>query len=330
MKKTILSSILKASVSLLFIVILLYAMREKYDQILATLKGTNVALFGLGALVFLSSSLAASLRLKLIVQAEDAARIKFSEVVSLTLVGYFFNNFLPTSIGGDIVKAYYLSKKTRDKMASYTSVFVDRALGLFTMIFMAVAALLFVGSRVIDPTTQRAIYIIAAVSIAGIIFMMNKNFAMRFAFLLRLFGPLGMKLKEAYNAIHKFRKHKALMIKSLAISVVSQLVYFSSIGVIAVSIGLRIPVLDILLRMPIVSAMSLLPSINGLGLREGSTVLLYGPLVGKENAFALSILLLALLFLISILGGLIYVISPQFKVRLKVLEKEEEKLENDR
>ena len=86
---------------------------------------------------------------------------------------------------------------------------------------------------------------------------------------------------------------------------------------VALSIGSRIPFKDLLIKMPIVSMMSLLPSINGLGLREGSTVMLFGPLIGSDKAFAMSILWLLILLCISIMGGLIYAFSPQFKIKMK-------------
>jgi hypothetical protein len=75
--------------------------------------------------------------------------------------------------------------------------------------------------------------------------------------------------------------------------------------------------LDILLRVPIISTLSLLPSINGLGFREGSTVVMFGPMIGKENAFAVSILWLLVLLITSLVGGIIYGLSPQFKIKLK-------------
>ena len=102
-----------------------------------------------------------------------------------------------------------------------------------------------------------------------------------------------------------------------------QLFFFVSYGVIALSIGSGIPTGEILLRMPLISAMSMLPSINGLGLREGSTVLLFGPLIGKESAFAISILWLIVLFITSIAGGLIYGLSPQFKTKFKETREEQ-------
>ena len=320
--KKIISSVLRVSVSLVLILILLYIMRDKYGDILKALKNTNVLVFLLGLMVFILAISVASLRFQLIVKAQGDIPIIFREALSLTFIGYFFNNFLPTSIGGDVVKAYYLSHKApREKTGSYASVFVDRVIGLLTMVFMAFVALCFVQDQVIDKNVKYAIYYLTALSVLMMIFMGNKGVAKRFSALLALVKPIEHKLKNIYTAINKYRNHKALLAQSLAISVISQLFYFLGIGIIVASIGSRIPIMDILLRMPIISMISLLPSINGLGVREGSTVLLFGPIIGREKAFVVSILSLLLLFITSIIGGIIYAVSPQFKVKFSVLKK---------
>ena len=295
-------------------------MRDKYGEIASVLKSASIALFGLGLLAFLSAIAVASLRLRLIIKAQGNIPVTFMEAVSLTFIGYFFNNFLPTSIGGDVVKAYYLSKKAHEKTGSFTSVFVDRAVGLITMIFMAFIALFFVKDGIIDNSVRWMIYVITAGSIFFIALIMNKKVAKKFSFVLIVFKPIEMKMKKLYDAVNKYRNHKMLMLQSVAISVISQLLFFVNIGLLAASIGSALPAMEILLRMPVVSTMSLLPSINGLGLREGSTVVLFGPLIGKGNAFAVSVLWLLVLFITSIIGGVIYGLSPQFKVKLKELE----------
>ena len=323
MKKTILSTILRATVSTALIVILLYIMRGNYAQIWQTIRTANLSLILLGLAAFVLAIITASIRLKLIVETQGNIRVTVGEAISLTFIGYFFNNFLPTSIGGDVAKAYYLSRKSTGKLSSYTSVFVDRALGLFTMIFMAALALLLGQSQIIDKDLRYMIYAITACSVIAIFFISSKPFARKFSGLLVFVKPAEDKIKRAYNALHNYKKHTSLIIKSLAISVVSQLIYFSSIGMLALSIGARIPAIEILLRMPIISAVSLLPSINGLGVREGSTVMLFGPIIGRERAFAVSILLLLILLVTSLVGGLIYAFSPQFKVKWgEVPEKE--------
>ena len=77
-------------------------MRDKYPQILRALASTKAPVFIAAILVFTAAILVASLRLKLIIEAQEIP-ITLKESVSLTFIGYFFNNFLPTSIGGDVV-----------------------------------------------------------------------------------------------------------------------------------------------------------------------------------------------------------------------------------
>jgi uncharacterized protein (TIRG00374 family) len=295
-------------------------MRDKYGLVLKTLADTDIFVFFLGLTIFIGAVLLASTRLMLILAAQKI-HISFPEAASLNFIGYFFNNFLPTSIGGDVVKAYYVSRKLHRKISSYTSVFVDRVIGLFTMVFMAFLALVFAGSQIVDENVRRVIYFITLLSILAIAFITNKTFAKKFYVLVMLVKPLEEKLREAYEAINRYKDHTSLMMRSLAISIISQLLFFFSLGIMAFSIGCRIPVMDILLRVPIIGILSLLPSINGLGLREGATVVFFGPLIGKSNAFAVSILWFFILLIISVIGGVIYMLSPQFRVNIKEMER---------
>ncbi|MBI5144042.1 MAG: flippase-like domain-containing protein [Candidatus Omnitrophica bacterium] len=299
-------------------------MRTNYPAIIMTLKGANPYIFCLALFVFIGAITLASLRLKIIIGSQDISiNINFLEALSLTFIGYFFNNFLPTTIGGDVVKGYYLAKKTGETLHSFASVFVDRVIGLLTMIIMAFVIVTFAGRAVADNMVRWLIYIIMAFSAAMILFMTNKKATKIFSVVLFFLRPIEEKLKRIYNAISGYRHHKALIFQSFFISIISQLLFFMCLGTLAMSIGSPIPIIDILLRMPIISILSLLPSINGLGLREGSTVVFFGPIIGKENAFAVSILWLLVLFVTSIIGGVIYGLSPQFKIKFKEIAKEE-------
>ena len=313
--KHLISICIRAFVSVALILILLYIMRGKYTEIWNALKGANIFFLSLGLAAYVAAIVIASLRLKLIIDAQHTVKVTLAEATSLTFIGYFFNNFLPTSIGGDVAKAYYLSRKSSDKLSSFTAVFVDRVIGLVTMILMAAAALLFFQNQSIDLNVKYTIYLITLCSLLAMLFALNKDLAKKFSPVLILLKPIEDKVRRIYNAVHLYKNHTVLMINSLVISVISQILFFASIGALALSIGSRIPSLELLLRMPIICTISLLPSINGLGVREGSTVVFFGPIIGKENAFTVSILWFLVLFITSVAGGLIYALSPQFKIK---------------
>lgn len=307
---------LKVAVSVLLISILLYIMRDKYGQILQIFKNINILIFCLALALFLGATSLASLRLQLIARAQEISA-SFKEALYLTFMGYFFNNFLPTTIGGDFVKAYYIARGQKDKLGSFTAVFVDRIIGLLTMVLMASIALPFAGKHDISAPVRNFILGITAVSLVLIVFLANKRFAKFLSFPLGMIGPLKDKAKPLYDAVNKYKHHKAILTQSLVMSVVAQILFFLSVGALALSIGAHIPFIELLLKMPIIGVASLLPSINGLGLREGSTVLMYGPVIGEANAFAVSVLWLLMLFIVSIIGGLIHALNPQFKLTPK-------------
>jgi hypothetical protein len=190
------------------------------------------------------------------------------------------------------------------------------------MIFMAFVALFFVKEGVVDNAIKYIVYLITFGSIVMIVFVTNSGLAKKFSFLLVLVKPLKEKFKKLYDVMHKYQYKKMLIAESLVISFISQLLFFASFGIAAASIGSRIPLKDLFVKMPIVSMMSLLPSINGLGVREGSTVALFGPIIGTSHAFALSVLWVLVLLCTSVMGGLVYALSPQFKIKLKKLEKD--------
>ena len=321
MKRILRTAAFKAIVSITLIIVLLYLMRGKYAEIASTLKNTDMRIFALGFVIFLLTIGVSSYRFFLIIMAQGNTIITFSDAISLSFIGLFFNNFLPTSIGGDLAKAYCLSHKTRDRIGSFASVLVDRLVGLLTMIFMASMALLFMQSSIIGDDIKQVLYGVTAGALVVVLFIINKSFARKMSKLFTFARPLTVKFKDAYHIIHHYKHNKGLIIKSMGISVISQLLSYIAFGTIAFSIGSKIPPIDALLKIPLVSLMSMLPSLNGLGLREGATVVLFGPLIGKENAFAVSILWILVVFLSSVIGGLIYAFNPQFRIKFNNLKR---------
>ena len=86
----------------------------------------------------------------------EGLKIPLGRVIQLSYIGYFFNNFMPTAVGGDIVKAYYAYKQTKKAAKSFISVFMDRFLGLFSFIFIAVF-MLFISWKNIDIALRRIV-----------------------------------------------------------------------------------------------------------------------------------------------------------------------------
>ncbi len=306
-------------ISISLLGLLLWFMRGKYSEVAAQLKQTNLMLFFSASLLFCANIAFITLRLEAILIGENI-RMPFIRLMELNYIGYFFNNFMPSAVGGDIVKAYYTGVHTQKKAKSYVSVFMDRFTGLFSFAFIAFIAVLLSWKTIVDPVIKKSLLIFVALCVFAAIISLNVKIAKVISRILSKirFMDIGDKLTKIYSILHNYRNKKALLFKTFIVSLVAQISYFAVVYILFKSVNLEISFKNILIVMPIVSVITMLPSIGGLGLREGAIVALFGPMVGSEKAFGISILLLATLFLISAIGGIIYLTSPQFRgVKIK-------------
>src|SRR6185436_4065681 len=74
--------------------------------------------------------------------------IGFPKILSLYYLGMYFNFFLPSAIGGDVFKVYYLNKETGRLSASTASVFIDRDIGMGGLLIAATLVAAYGGTRI--------------------------------------------------------------------------------------------------------------------------------------------------------------------------------------
>ncbi len=314
MKKIILRSL----VSLFFIALLFWCVREDIPKILQVLQNMNRKLLVFAVSIFLLTVLVMAKRLQMIFEAEGIA-IKFLDSSNLTFVGCFFNNFLPTSVGGDIVKAMCASRVTGEPVKSFTSVLMDRIFGLFTFIIIPSVSLLFFLKEIQDPRVPIIVYSFLLFSIFVFFILFNRKLARRFQFIETLldYFKVGSKVRKIYDGLHNFKHHKALIVKAMFLSVIGQSVNILVLYILALALGAHASVIYFFLLVPVVHLISMVPSLGGLGVREWAYIKILTPYLGREYAAAIGILWLALLFLLSLIGGIIYLVRQDYHIRFK-------------
>ncbi|GIW84179.1 MAG: hypothetical protein KatS3mg106_692 [Gemmataceae bacterium] len=150
----------------------------------------------------------------------------------LGLVGVFFNTFLPGSIGGDLLKAYFIARENRErKTRAVATVLIDRALGLFGLVlFVAVLGTAAWGlgeERLADNAElQRLIELMAVCSgatVAGFILLgyLPQRRVDRFARRLRWLPKIGGVLAEFWYAVWMYRQRPRTMAWGVVLSAVS-------------------------------------------------------------------------------------------------------------
>ncbi|MEE9499878.1 MAG: lysylphosphatidylglycerol synthase transmembrane domain-containing protein, partial [Candidatus Omnitrophota bacterium] len=226
--KAKISLILRIFISVGLVIFLLWSMRPRFAHIAGTLAKTDSLLFSSAVLSFIITvGLLLSLRLKLLFSGEGLD-IPFGRVIQLSYIGYFFNNFMPTAVGGDIVKAYYVYKQTNQKAKSFISVFMDRFVGLFSFVGIAIIALFFSREN-IDPVLKKIVLAFALFFIIAFLVVLNSAIAkviLKVLSRLKLWN-IGEKLSKVYMAVHEYRNKKSIIRMVIGISAVAQCIYFS-------------------------------------------------------------------------------------------------------
>jgi glycosyltransferase 2 family protein len=299
---------LRAFISVSFIGLLLWLMRDKLPSIYHTILNSNKLIVAYGLIIFLIAVYFIAIRLKKVI-AVQSIYLTTKESIYLTFIGYFFNNFLPTSFGGDFLKAYYAGKKANKKAGAFTGVFMDRVLAMIPFTLIPVIIITFFSHRISNGLIIKFVYIIFFTSIVLVWMLLHKNTAKYLAFIIEPFKEMLWyeKIKNGYDFLNNYSRHKFVLLWSLFLSVIAQVLSIFAVYLFARALGIYDVGLGIFfIVFPIVSIMTLMPSLNGLGIREGAFVYLLSPYMPSEKAFALSILVLASLVMYSIIGGFIY------------------------
>ncbi|MFH1478364.1 MAG: lysylphosphatidylglycerol synthase transmembrane domain-containing protein [Candidatus Omnitrophota bacterium] len=310
-KKNILL-ILRISVSLGLILALSWLMRNDIGKILHTLKNANMFYLAMSLCISIPLSVALSIRLKILMEAQGI-KLPLKDYIYLTFIGYFFNNFFPTSIGGDIAKAYYAYKKSNNKAGSYAAIVVDRIAGFLGVFSLAGIGLIFMGKGIQnDKVLLTGTLGMLGIVIALMYFLFRKKapFQVNNKTTASPIRKIKEKILKLYDAINSYRDKKKILFISYALTTIMQVFTVISIYFFILCVGGNISILKLFLVIPLIWTVSMLPSINGLGVREGAFIYFLKPDIGADLAFSVSLLWLGLIILFSFVGGVLHLLYP--------------------
>ena len=121
----------KVVISLLLI---FYALRSAdFSSIIFSLRSTKAHLIGIALTMIALGYGISALRWQILIKSQNIT-LSLIDLVKYYLVGAFFNNFLPTTIGGDIVRAYDVSKVSNSLSRSFAVIIIERMTGIFALI----------------------------------------------------------------------------------------------------------------------------------------------------------------------------------------------------
>lgn len=225
----------------------------------------------------------------------------------LYLIGTFFNNFLPSMVGGDAVRAYQLHREKRDAPGIIAATFMERYVGLaglFTLVLLVYT----------QPTLMIGapwLAVILSISVAGYAVFTAFLFSRHSSVLTRWRGGSGLLARVASTSgrtrdrILAFRSASRSLVASYAISVAFYFLAALTVWLACRAVGRPVDLGYLAVAVPSVLLAGLMPvSVNGLGITEGGYVLFLG-MAGVSTVDALSVALLvrARILLTAVVGG---------------------------
>lgn len=255
----------------------------------------------------------AGLRWTLVLHAINI-RLSFVSALPIVWIGLFFNQALPSNLGGDVVRVWRVFRRGSDLIHAIGSVMLDRVMALLGLVILVSACLPFAWSMTDDPLLVRTLMAIVALTLAGVGFLVVFERLVPLTHRL-LSHALVQNLVQLSHDIRKFLLRLSASVPTVAISVLNHVVIVAIMYILAQGLGIDIGFAACLVLVPPVMLISLLPiSYAGWGVREGAMVAAFGVIgLPPADALALSVIFGLVLMATALPGGLIWLATGNTK-----------------
>jgi len=292
---------LKTLVRILVSGIILWLIARSIDlgQVLDNLRGASPGLLLL-ALVLQGASIAAAAYRWFLVMRNLDYPLPRQFYIRSYFKGMFFNQGLPTSVGGDALRVLDVASQGYRKRDAFAGVLVDRGIGLAALMLLNVLALL-ASPGLLPGNVTWGIAAMVSIGLTGFLAVLVfarlrwvENFSQ-----LRLLRILSFQLQQAFSRQGLFLVMLSLLIHMLTVA---------CIYTIGLSLDMHYSLLTYLVIVPPVILFTVIPvSVAGWGVREGAMVTLFA-LIGADKAavLAMSIIFGLILIAASVPGLLVY------------------------
>jgi uncharacterized membrane protein YbhN (UPF0104 family) len=282
----------------------------------ARILAADMKMLGLAFLVSIVQVCICTMRWRVVLVAIKAI-LSFSDAFQIYLIGFFFNQALPSSVGGDAVRVYKVYKGGLTLPCAINGVMLERVATVLGLVLLVVIATPFFINRVGPSEAAWIIPFVSLLGVGGVSGLLVLMFLDRlpsrvshWRFVLGL-AMLAADTRKVFLA----PEHA---IKALGWSLIGHINVTLSVYLLALSLDLQITWLDCMVLIPPVLLVMILPiSIAGWGVREQAMVTAFALIgVTGEGALALSIMFGLLGLLLGLPGGIVWLMSADKKIEV--------------
>ena len=233
------------------------------------------------------------------------------ELSASYLVATFFNNFLPSNIGGDLIRVRDSSRLTGSKTTSLAIIAVDRILGFAALYALAAGAFLLGGSAVRHLAGARVVLLGLSLLFATLAFLYFREGTAR-----AVMAGSGLarirwareRFEVVQEAVHEYRRNFRAVLAAFGASLMLQTLFIYYYFAIARSLRIPLSLTACFLMVPLCTLVQTIPiSFNGWGIRESVFVLYFSQVgLARDSALAFSLLGAGLVVLLSLSGAVVW------------------------
>jgi glycosyltransferase 2 family protein len=279
--------------------------------VLAAGAGADWGLIGAAVVLVLADrSLMAYRWVVLLCTVEPASRPPLAAVMRIFFVSTFVGTFLPASVGGDAVRAYSLARLGVRAEDAVASVFMDRILGVASIITVAAIGLTLARDLAGNGAILVALTAAGAMCVATVLLIFSRRSAALATRVVELL-PLRTVRHAGRRVIESIRMYVAYpgsLFNVLVCSIAVQGLRIVQAYYLGRGLGLDAPLQTYVAFVPIILLVMLLPvTFNGIGTSQAAFVWFFGRVgVAAPAAFALSVLFVALGIIGNLPGGFLF------------------------
>ncbi len=291
-RRSIFNLILQSAVSILLIILLLRWIN--INNMLSLFRNINIYYFILLLALVTLDRIFMAYKWHLLLKVKDKSISLFSAIRTY-YIGTFIGSFLPTTVGGDIVRVIKLHGEKKKGTDILSSVILERMLGFIASAILAPVAAIFLISFfkldiwyffIIAGALLLFFILLVLIPFNETIFIkIDKNERLSRNFIFN-------RLKKVYLSYANYKKNKGILILFLFLSILEQLVPVIGNYLACRALNLSIPFIYFLLIIPLVQLISRTPiSFEGIGVNEGLLVYFFTLLgLSKTGAFSIGLL----------------------------------------
>jgi uncharacterized protein (TIRG00374 family) len=237
---------------------------------------------------------------------------KLGRLTIYYFIAVFFNNFLPSIIGGDSYRIYKTATASRSKTAAILAIFSERLTGIVALVLLGFIAswVIFSSTQSDAPDVGRLIPVFGtmiAVTIIAILLLIPIRYRLKKS------ERLPGKIRILLNRLGDYRRHPKKTMQIVLLSFLFHAFTFLWVLILIRALGTTLNYFHVAIAVSVSSLVAMIPiSINGIGLWDGSFIYVAGKL-GLDYNHALMVMIMQrfMLILLSMVGGFFYLQQRQ-------------------